>query len=75
MTLSQGQVLNERYRIAHLINQSGHGAIYRAWDLQNQVSCILKEHLDASLLERDLFRSEGVLTCAEINAAKDGRRA
>jgi serine/threonine-protein kinase len=58
MPLSQGQVIKERYRIAHLISQSNHGAIYRAWDLQNQDPCTLKEHLDPQLQELELFRNE-----------------
>jgi serine/threonine protein kinase len=33
MSLSPGQILNNRYRIVRLLGQGGFGAIYRAWDL------------------------------------------
>jgi hypothetical protein len=58
MPLEQGQVINDRYRIAHLISESRYGALYRAWDLQNQNPCALKERLDPNLVERELFRNE-----------------
>jgi hypothetical protein len=32
MTLSMGQVLENRYRIVKLLGQGGIGAMYRAWD-------------------------------------------
>lgn len=58
MPLEQGQIINERYRIAHLITQSAYGGVYRAWDLQNQGPCALKERLGASPEEHELFRNE-----------------
>ncbi|MFC1879605.1 protein kinase, partial [Chloroflexota bacterium] len=48
MPLIQGQVLQNRYRIAQLIEQGGFGAIYRAWDIVLARACALKENLDAS---------------------------
>lgn len=58
MPLEQGQVLNQRYRIVARLGQNVHGAVYRAWDMQNQSPCILREYLDARLDERELLRNE-----------------
>ncbi|MEW5868793.1 MAG: bifunctional serine/threonine-protein kinase/formylglycine-generating enzyme family protein [Chloroflexota bacterium] len=46
MTLSQGQILNERYRIAKLLGQNEFGAVYRAWDLNADGPCALEEVFD-----------------------------
>ncbi|MEN6523078.1 MAG: serine/threonine-protein kinase [Anaerolineaceae bacterium] len=48
MTLQQGQILNNRYRIVKLIGQGGFGAVYRAWDLHMNSVCVIKENLDTS---------------------------
>ena len=64
MALQQGQVLNNRYRIANPIGQGGFGAVYRAWDLRMNGPCVIKESLEtnpetASQFEREaqiLFR-------------------
>jgi len=48
MPLLPGQILNNRYRIVNLLGQGGFGAIYRAWDLNLNRHCALKENLDAS---------------------------
>lgn len=45
MPLAQGQVLNNRYRIAALLAQGGFGAVYRAWDLNLNSPVALKENL------------------------------
>ncbi len=62
MTLEQGQILNDRYRIAALIHQTQSGSVYRAWDLYNQNVCVLKERrYTAGEENQDLagsFRSE-----------------
>jgi serine/threonine protein kinase len=46
MPLSTGQILNTRYRIVGLLAQGGFGAVYRAWDLNLNAPCALKESFD-----------------------------
>ena len=48
MTLSTGQIINNRYRIVRLLGQGGFGAVYRAWDLNISAPCALKENFDTS---------------------------
>jgi hypothetical protein len=48
MTLSVGQVVDNRYRIAKLLGQGGFGAVYQAWDTRLERLCALKENLDSS---------------------------
>ena len=46
MSLSQGQTLNSRYRIAKQLGESSFGTFYRAWDIQANAPCILDEIYD-----------------------------
>jgi eukaryotic-like serine/threonine-protein kinase len=48
MTLAQGQILNNRYRIVKLLGQGGFGAVYKAWDLNFEVVCAIKENFEVS---------------------------
>jgi eukaryotic-like serine/threonine-protein kinase len=48
MPLSTGQILHNRYRIVKLLGQGGFGAVYRAWDLNLNAPCALKESLNTT---------------------------
>jgi formylglycine-generating enzyme required for sulfatase activity len=48
MPLAKGQTLNNRYRIVALLGQGGFGAVYRAWDLNLQKSCAVKENFSTT---------------------------
>jgi len=56
--LSQGQILNNRYRIVGLLGQGGFGAVYRAWDLNIERPVALKENLDTSPEAQRQFKRE-----------------
>jgi eukaryotic-like serine/threonine-protein kinase len=60
-SLTQGQVLNNRYRIVKLIGQGGFGAVYRAWDLTLKQPVALKENLDTSPEAQRQFEREATL--------------
>jgi serine/threonine protein kinase len=61
MPFSTGQILNNRYRIVKLLGQGGFGAVYRAWDLQLEGVCALKENLDATPEAQRQFEREARL--------------
>jgi basic membrane lipoprotein Med (substrate-binding protein (PBP1-ABC) superfamily)/serine/threonine protein kinase/maltose-binding protein MalE len=48
MPLSTGYILNNRYRIVKLLGQGGFGAVYRAWDVNLEMPCALKENTESS---------------------------
>ena len=58
MPLSAGQILNNRYRIVRLLGQGGFGAVYRAWDMNLEKPCALKENLDTSSDAQRQFKHE-----------------
>lgn len=58
MALVQGQVLNNRYRIVKLLGQGGFGAVYRAWDMNLNGPCALKENFDTSPVAQAQFQRE-----------------
>ncbi|MGC9398138.1 MAG: protein kinase domain-containing protein, partial [Anaerolineae bacterium] len=65
MPLTQGQILQQRYRVEGSLGEGGMGAVYRAWDLRLDTPVALKEMvpqpgLDASTLAqlREQFEQE-----------------
>ncbi|OGO27793.1 MAG: hypothetical protein A2Z16_01855 [Chloroflexi bacterium RBG_16_54_18] len=58
MPLSQGQILNNRYKIVKLLGQGGFGAVYRAWDANLERLCAVKENYDISPDAERLFKRE-----------------
>jgi len=58
MPLSPGQILYQRYRIVKLLGQGGFGAVYRAWDIQMEGACAVKENLDTSSSAQRQFERE-----------------
>jgi Tol biopolymer transport system component len=61
MPFSTGQVLNNRYRIVKLLGQGGFGAVYRAWDMNLDVPCAVKENLELSQAAQTQFKKEATL--------------
>ena len=61
MPLSPGQILNQRFRIVKLLGQGGFGAVYRAWDIQMEGACAVKENLDTSSSAQRQFEREAKL--------------
>ncbi len=58
MPLSTGQILKNRYRIVQMLAVGGYGTVYRAWDLNLNVSCAVKENLDNSPEAQKQFTRE-----------------
>ncbi len=62
MTLSTGQILNNRYRIVKKLGQGGFGAVYRAWDVNFNLPCALKENTETtSEAQRQFMREAQIL--------------
>ena len=62
MPLQTGQVLNKRYRIVKLLGQGGFGAVYRAWDMNLNKPCAVKENFETSPeAQRQFTREASVL--------------
>jgi serine/threonine-protein kinase len=61
MALQPGVILNGRYRIVELLGQGGFGAVYRAWDLQMEGACAVKENLELSPAAQQQFEREAKL--------------
>lgn len=61
MTLNPSEILNNRYRIIKLLGQGGFGAVYRAWDMNLQKACAVKENLDISSELASQFMREATI--------------
>jgi len=61
MPLQPGQVLNNRYRVVRLLGQGGFGAVYRAWDINLNKPCAVKENLDVSPEAKRQFMREATV--------------
>lgn len=61
MSLTQGEIIHERYRVVKLLGQGGFGAVYRAWDLHLNVAVAVKENLDTSPEAQRQFRQEALI--------------
>jgi serine/threonine protein kinase len=58
VSLSPGQILNNRYRIESLLGQGGMGAVYKAWDLNLEHDCAIKENFEVKPEAQRQFRRE-----------------
>jgi serine/threonine-protein kinase len=58
LPLNPGEVLNKRYRIVVLLGQGGFGAVYRAWDLNLERPCAVKENLETAVEAQKQFKRE-----------------
>ena len=61
MTLTPGDMLNNRYRIVRLLGQGGFGAVYRAWDINLDEPVALKESFETSPVAQRQFQLEAKL--------------
>ena len=48
MTLANGLILHDRYKVETLLGQGGMGAVYKAWDQSLNIPVAVKENLDAT---------------------------
>jgi serine/threonine protein kinase, bacterial len=53
-----GTVIKNRYRISRLLGKGGFGAVYLAWDSQQDIPCALKENFDTSPKAQRQFERE-----------------
>jgi serine/threonine-protein kinase len=61
MPLAQGQTLNNRYRIVKLLGQGGFGAVYRAWDINLNIPCAVKENFGVDPNSAKQFAREATM--------------
>ena len=58
MPVGQGEILHDRYRVVKLLGQGGFGAVYRAWDLNLQRPCAIKENMETAAESQEQFQRE-----------------
>ena len=58
--LQQGEVVNNRYRIAKTIVKGESGAVYRAWDTNLNLPVALKENLETSIPAQAQFEQDAI---------------
>lgn len=61
MPFEPGQVINERYRVEAALGDGGFGRVYRAFDLNLQGPCAIKESLDTSAIGKQQLHKEARL--------------
>lgn len=61
MPLATGQILNHRYRIVKLLGQGGFGAVYKAWDINLNGPCAVKENIETAPAAMAQFSREASL--------------
>ena len=61
MRLNTGDIVNNRYRIVKQLGEGGFGAVYKAWDLNLNTPCALKENLETSQQAVRQFTLEATL--------------
>lgn len=63
MPLNIGAVLSNRYRIVQLLGQGKSSAVYRGWDIKQQLRCAIQENSEISDdSKRQFFREAQALT-------------
>jgi serine/threonine protein kinase len=61
MPLIPGQVLDNHYRVVKMLAQGGYGTVYRAWDIQLNGPCALKENQGSGSNSRSQFEIEATM--------------
>jgi serine/threonine protein kinase len=58
--LSQGQIVNNRYRVVKALAQGGFGVVYRVWDISLNHTCALKENKESGEEYIAQFQQEAI---------------
>jgi formylglycine-generating enzyme required for sulfatase activity len=71
MPLEQGDVINERYRVAKILGRSQFRVVYRAWDIQANAPRAMEELIDPSgaVQQAFIFQASRLLTLRHPNLA------